>query len=191
MHNAGRSRIGGGRWEHVTLGWNCRPTEYQAALLLHRFKHFERRQAVRLRNFKLLRGLMADITCLEPLAVHPGVRAHGMYMFPMRYKPERCGGLSLDQFLELVHADGAPIYRAFASTLSDQPAMQHLMRRRPEYFRRLPTPIADRAAEETVYIAQNVFLGTANDMEDIAAILRKVERYCAEWASRGHARKAA
>ena len=44
MHNAGRSRVGGGRWEHVTLGWNCRPTEYQAALLLHRFNHFDRQQ---------------------------------------------------------------------------------------------------------------------------------------------------
>jgi dTDP-4-amino-4,6-dideoxygalactose transaminase len=37
-HKAGRWRVGGGRWEHVTLDWNCRPTEYQAALLLHRFK---------------------------------------------------------------------------------------------------------------------------------------------------------
>jgi hypothetical protein len=40
MQNAGRARVGGRRWEHVTLGWNCRPTEYQAALLLHRFKDF-------------------------------------------------------------------------------------------------------------------------------------------------------
>src|SRR5262249_29466749 len=81
MHNAGRSRVGGGRWEHLTLGWNCRPTEYQAALLLYRFEHFAERQAVRRRNFELLRGLMEDLTCLEPLAVHPGVRAHGVYMF--------------------------------------------------------------------------------------------------------------
>ena len=162
MHNAGRSRIGGGRWEHVTLGWNCRPTEYQAALLLHRFERF--RRAAKLSGGKTSNccaSLMADITSLEPLAVHPGVRAHGMYMFAMRYKPDHCGGLPLDKFLELVRAEGAPIYRAFAATMSDQPAMQHLMRKRPEYFRRLPTPIADRAAEQTVYIAQNVFLGTA------------------------------
>src|SRR5207253_6774816 len=26
MHNAGRALAGGGRWDHVTLGWNCRPT---------------------------------------------------------------------------------------------------------------------------------------------------------------------
>jgi dTDP-4-amino-4,6-dideoxygalactose transaminase len=191
MHNVGRSRIGGERWEHVMLGWNCRPTEYQAALLLHRFKRFEERQTGRRRNFDLLRGLMADIACLEPLAVHRGVRAHGMYMFAMSYKPDHCGGLPLHRFLELVQAEGAPIYRAFASTISDQPPMQRLMRKRPEYFRRLPTPIADRAAEETVYIAQNVFLGTADDMEDIAAAVRKVERHCAEHGSRRRASKAA
>jgi dTDP-4-amino-4,6-dideoxygalactose transaminase len=191
MHNAGRSRIGGGRWEHLTLGWNIRPTEYQAALLLHRFRHFNRHQAVRARNFDLLRSLMKEVGCLKPLAVHPGVRAHGMYMFAMRYKPERCGGLSLDNFIDLVRAEGAPIYRAFAATMSDQPAMQQLMRKRPDYFRRLPTPIADQAAEDTVYIPQNVFLGTADDMEDIVAAVQKVERHCAANGARATARRAA
>ena len=191
IHNAGRSRTGGGRWEHVTLGWNCRPTEYQAALLLHRFKFFKRRQAARLRNFELLRVLMADVTCLESLAVHPAVRAHGMYMFAMRYKEDHCGGLALDSFIELVQAEGAPIYRAFAATLSDQPAMQYLIKNRPDYFRRLPTPVSDQAAQDTVYIAQNVFLGTADDMEDIVAAIRKVEAHCSQRGPRGRARKAA
>jgi dTDP-4-amino-4,6-dideoxygalactose transaminase len=178
MHNAGRLRTGGGRWEHVTLGWNCRATEYQAALLLYRVQLFERRQAVRQKNFELLRRLMTDVTCLEPLAVNPGVRAHGMYMFAMRYKQVRCGGLALDSFIELAQAEGAPIYRAFAATMSDQPALQDLMKRRPDYFRRLPTPVADQAARDTVYIAQHVFLGTAEDMEDIVAAVRKVEAHC-------------
>jgi dTDP-4-amino-4,6-dideoxygalactose transaminase len=191
MHNAGRSRISGGRWEHMVLGWNIRPTEYQATLLLHRFKHFDRRQAIRRTNFDLLRNLMKEVGCLEPLAVHPGVRAHGMYMFAMRYKPHHCGGVSVDKFIELVQAEGAPIYRAFASTMSGQPVMQRLMQRRPEYFRLLPTPVADRAAEETVYIAQNIFLGRADDMEDIAAAVRKVERHCVESGSYGGDRKAA
>jgi dTDP-4-amino-4,6-dideoxygalactose transaminase len=184
IHNAGRSRIGGGRWEHVTLGWNCRPTEYQAALLLHRFKTFKECQATRLKNFQSLRALMADITCLAPLSVHPGVRAHGMYMFAMRYKPTRCGGISVDQFIELVQAEGAPIYRAFTTTMSAQPAIQKLMQKRPEYFRLLPTPIAARAAEEIVYIAQDVFLGAADDVEDIAAAIRKVEKHCAGMMAR-------
>jgi dTDP-4-amino-4,6-dideoxygalactose transaminase len=191
MHNAGRFSIGGGRWEHKVLGWNIRPTEYQATLLLHRFRQFERRQAIRRKNFDLLRDLMKEVRCLEPLAVHPGVRAHGMYMFAIRYRPRHCGGVSIDKFLELVQAEGAPIYRAFASTMSGQPVMQHLMQKRPEYFRLLPTPVADRAAEETVYIAQNIFLGSADDMEDIAAAVKKVERHCSESGSRRGDRKAA
>jgi dTDP-4-amino-4,6-dideoxygalactose transaminase len=191
MHNAGRSRIGGGRWEHMTLGWNVRPTEYQAALLLTRFRHFDRRQAIRSNNFNLLRSLMKEVGCLEPLATHPSVRAHGMYMFAMRYKPDRCGGLSLDSFIELVQAEGAPIYRAFAATMSEQPAIQQLIRKRPEYFRRLPTPVSDRAADETAYIAQQFFLGTADDMEDIVAAIRKVEGHCSPRVSRARSRQAA
>lgn len=191
MHNAGRSRIDGGRWEHVTLGWNCRPTEYQAALLLYRLKHFEERQATRMKNFELLGRLMKDIACTKPLAVHPAVRAHGMYMFAMRYNSDHCGGRSVDQFIDLVHAEGAPIYRAFAATMADQPAMQHLMQKRPEYFRRPPTPIADRAVDETVYIAQDVFLGTDDDMEDIAAAVRKIEKHCSKAGSRRRVREVA
>lgn len=180
IHNAGRSRVGGGRWEHVRFGWNCRPTEYQAALLLERFERFDRCQAVRLRNFDTLRSLLADVSCLRPLAVHRGVRAHGMYMFAMRYYADQCGGYSLRQFLDLLQAEGAPIYQAFATTMSEQPAMRQLMQKHPDYFRRLPTPVADRAAEETVYIAHNVFLGTADDMADIAAAVHKIEKHCRE-----------
>ena len=191
MHNVGRSMIDGDRWEHMTLGWNCRPTEYQAALLFHRFKRFERKQAVRRGNFQRLRDLMPEIACFEPLTQHPGVRAHGMYMFPMRYKPECCGGMSIDNFLELVQAEGAPIYRAFAATISDQPAMQRLASKRPEYFRRQPTPVADQAVKEIVFIPQNIFLGSTTDMEDIVAAIRKVATRCSGQKSRARAAKAA
>jgi dTDP-4-amino-4,6-dideoxygalactose transaminase len=178
MHNAGRSRVAGGRWEHVTLGWNCRVTEYQAGLLIRRFKVFDRMQAIRRKNFQYLRKLIGDVGCLAPLILPAGVREHGMYMLAMRYKPERCGGRSVDEFLDLVQAEGAPIHRAFVATMSDQPAMQQVAKRRPDYIRRLPTPVADQAVKDTVFISQNVFLGTAKDMEDIAAAVRKVERHC-------------
>ena len=190
MHNAGRALVDGDRWEHATLGWNCRATEYQAALLLERLKLLERRQDVRRANFELLRALLTETGCLSPLALHPGVRAHGMYMFPMRYRPERCGGLSLDRFLDLVQAEGAPIHRAFTRTIADQPAMQRIARKHPEYFRRQATPVADQAVKETVYIPQNVFLGNAADMEDIVAAVRKVETRCAQRAAPRAARAA-
>jgi dTDP-4-amino-4,6-dideoxygalactose transaminase len=178
LHNAGRPRIGGRRWEHVTLGSNCRLTEYQAGLLIHRFREFERMQATRRKNFQYLRELMGEVACLEPLAMHGGVRAHGMYMFAMRYRQEHCGGLPIENFLQLVQAEGMPIDRAFSATMSDQPVMQNLMKKRPEYLRRLPTPVADQAAREVVFIPHHVFLGTPADMEDVVAAVKKVERHC-------------
>ena len=66
MHNTGRSRVDGGRWEHVALGWNCRMTEYQAGLLIHRLSTFDQTQTVRRKNFQYLRDLMGDVRCLEP-----------------------------------------------------------------------------------------------------------------------------
>jgi dTDP-4-amino-4,6-dideoxygalactose transaminase len=189
MHNNGRSRIGGSRWLHATLGGNSRITEYQAALLMHRFNTFDQMQAIRRKNFQYLSHLMHNVNCLEPLDVHTGVRAHGMYMFAMRYRQTYCGGFPVDTFLDLIQGEGAPIFRAFASTISDQPVMQNLIRKRPEYFRCLPTPVAYQSAQETVFIPQNVFLGTTRDMEDIIAAVEKVERYCAK--ANSDARKSA
>lgn len=177
MHNVGRSRVAPNRWAHLTLGWNCRPTEYQAALLIHRLKFFDRQQERRRENFAILREEMSELACLEPLALHPGVRAHGMYMFAMRFRSEGCGGIDLDQFAECVRAEGVPMERAFNATLSDQPAIQRLIEKHPGYFRCLPTPVAHRATRETAYLPHEVFLGNARDMRDIAAAMTKVERH--------------
>lgn len=186
MHNAGRLRIDGGRWEHNVLGWNCRPTEYQAALLLNRFKRFEQGQAVRRRNFAALRSLMEQVTCLRPLSVHPGVRRHGMHMFVMRYSAENCDGLAFEDFIEAVQREGAPIYRAYQAPMSSQPALQKLMSKRPDYFRLLPTPVADQASNDTVFISQEIFLGGERDMVDIVAAIRKVETHYTAGAARAN-----
>ena len=177
MHNVGRKRVAGGRWDHHSLGWNIRPTEYQAALLIHRLGLFRQQQELRAENFGRLRQLLGDIQCVRPLAVRSDVQRHGMHMFGLRYDPRHCGGLPLDDFLEYVRAEGAPVYRAYAATIANQPAMVNLRQKRPEYVRVMPTAVADQAAEDTAYIAQDVFLGRAGDMDDLAAAIRKVERH--------------
>jgi dTDP-4-amino-4,6-dideoxygalactose transaminase len=174
MHNVGRARVDGGRWEHLSLGWNCRPTEYQAALLLHRFRKFKRQQELRARRLK---HFMAEVQCLRPLAVHPGVKQHGMHMFVMRYNREACDGISFEDFLTAVQREGAPIHRAYQSPITGQPAIKRLIDRRPDYFRLMPTPISEQAAKDTLYVPQEIFLGSAGDMADIAAAVNKVEKY--------------
>ena len=100
---------------------------------------------------------------------------HGMYMYAMRYRPEQCGGNSVERFLDAVRAEGAPLYRLYVATISNQPAFRKIAERRAEYLRVLPTPVANDATLNTVYIPHHVFLGSAADMRDIAAAVRKVE----------------
>lgn len=176
IHNAGRDRIGG-RWEHLRLGWNCRPTEYQAALLLERFRVFEREQGIRAKNFERLREMMSDVASLRPLTVDPRVRRHGMHMFVMRYQPEYCDGLGFEDFIHAVRSEGAPVYRAYETPMSDQPVIQNLSVKYEQYFRFCPTPVAQAAANDTVYIPQEIFLNREEDMADIAAAIRKVEKH--------------
>lgn len=176
LHNAGRAPEHGARWEHHTLGWNCRPTEYQAALLSHRLDRFEGEQERRRRSFTSLRSRLADRPSVRPLDLDPRVRAHGMYMFVMRYRPEGCGGAPIEDFVRMLQAEGAPVHRGYAATIAEQPVMQDLQWRRPEYVRVLPTPVADQATREILYIAGSVLLGDDRDMDDIAAAIAKVER---------------
>lgn len=176
MHNAGRAYGVGGRWEHSTLGWNCRGTEYQAALLLHRLDRFPHQQAIRKRNFARLRDLLTTVKAVEAVGVDPRVGEHGMYMFVARYRPAACGGVSLETFLAALRAEGAPVHRCYVSTIAEQPAVRALRARRPEYIRVLPSPVSDEAVTSIIYIANSVFLGTASDMEDIRDAIEKVER---------------
>ena len=177
MHNAGRARHGEHRWEHVSLGWNCRPTEYQAALLLTRFAVFDRQQEKRRQNFHMLRKLLEDVACVEPLGIHASVEKHGMYMFSMRDKNKHCGGLQVEEFLQACRAEGVPIHRGYTHTIAEQPAIKKLSAKHPAFVRCMPTPVADEAVKELLYIPQEVFLGRGSDMSDIVAALRKVEAY--------------
>lgn len=179
LHNVGRPYGEEARWEHATLGWNNRATEYQAALLQHRYERFEQRQAVRAANFARLGRLLASSACLRPLAVHPSVTRHGLYMFVMRYDASRCGGRPIEAVLAALKAEGVPIHRCYSSTIARQPAIRDLAARRPAYVRVCATPVADRAVEEIAYIGAHAFLGTPADMDDIAAAVAKVERHFA------------
>jgi hypothetical protein len=53
--------------------------------------------------------------------------------------------------------------------------MRDLLARRPRYVRVLPTPAADQAAREILYIPGNAFLTDGQDMQDIADAIRKVQ----------------
>lgn len=174
IYNVGRAAQGASRWLHIGLGWNVRPTEYQAALLLYRLSDFDKLQDRRANNFQYLESILGVDEALKPLKRYPSTKRSGMYMFAMLYDAEHCRGEPLERFLAALNAEGAPVSRLYPTTIAGQPVMRALAVRRPNYVSVHPTPVADLAIEKLVYIPHDVFLGTHRDMDDIAAAIKKV-----------------
>src|SRR5688572_15351643 len=160
FHNVGRARRGGQRWGHHSLGFNMRPTEYVAAILLHRLAKLEAEQQRRVENFHRLREYIADVSCIRPLAIGPGVQRHGVHMFVMRYDAEECGGLGIEDFISALQAEGLPLNRGYTATMAQQPALQMIGEKHPSYLRVLPTPVADEAVKNMLFLAHDIFLGS-------------------------------
>jgi predicted dehydrogenase/dTDP-4-amino-4,6-dideoxygalactose transaminase len=177
LHNVGRKLVGGTRWGHETLGWNCRPTEYVAAVLLHRLKSFESQQRIRWERFQLLRKLLEGLSSVECLGLGAGLVRHGVHMFVMRYRKAGCGGLELGDFIKTLEAEGLPIGRAYEKTLAQQPVMQNIGSKRPEYVRFCETPVADQAVKELLFLPHNLFLASEEEITEVAAAFHKVETY--------------
>lgn len=175
FHNVGRARRGGQRWGHHSLGFNMRASEYVAAILLHRMQKLEGEQQRRADNFHRLREYLGDVSCVRPLGIGPGVRRHGVHMFVMRYDTEECGGLSIEDFLSALQAEGLPAYRGYTATMAQQPALQLIAEKHPSYLRLLPTPVADGAVKNMLFLPHDIFLGSASDMEEVAAAFKKVQ----------------
>lgn len=177
MHNAGRARVGGERWLHDSLGWNVRPSEYVAAVLLQRLERLEEQQERRAERFAELRAELEDLESVKPLALAPGVVRHGVHMFVLRYVPAACGGLVQEDWVRALKAEGVPIQPLYNGlTQAQQPALQRIAAERPRFLRALPTPVADRAVREVLWLPHDLFLGDESDMRELAAAFRKVEQ---------------
>ncbi|MFZ0063291.1 MAG: DegT/DnrJ/EryC1/StrS family aminotransferase, partial [Pyrinomonadaceae bacterium] len=175
FHNVGRARHGGQRWGHHSLGFNMRASEYVAAILLYRLQNLEAEQQRRAENFQRLREHLAEVSCVTPLGIGPGVQRHGVHMFVLRYETKECGGLSIEDFIRAVQAEGIPLNRGYEATMAQQPALQIIGERHPSYLRVLPTPVSDAAVKNMLFLPHEIFLGSATDMEEVAAAFMKVQ----------------
>ena len=179
VHNCGRSRTGAW-YEHPLVGSNYRMSEFHAALLLSQLTRVESQTARRSENAALLTSLLDQIEGVETLATDERVTTHAHHLYIIRYRAE---GMSRDRFIEALCAEGIPcapgyrpLYReaAFTSHFSDYPLTSSYFAAPPDY-RGVCCPVTERVcASESVWLTQNMLLGPADDMRDIAAAVEKV-----------------
>jgi dTDP-4-amino-4,6-dideoxygalactose transaminase len=182
LHNCGRAREGAW-YEHPLIGGNYRMSEFHASLLLAQLNRLEAQTVRRSENAALLTSLLAQIEGISTLDPDPRVTTHAHHLYIFRYQAEKTTGLSRDRFLEALRAEGIPcssgyrpLYReaAFAARFADYPFASLYFKGKPDYAR-VHCPVTERlCASEAVWLTQNMLLGPAQDMHDIAGAVRKV-----------------
>ena len=183
---AGR-KVGRPWYEFHSLGWNYRMTEFQAAILRVQLGRLDEQVRHRERTAHYLSSVLSEMDGIRPLVQDERATLHGYHIYMFRYD-EPSVGLPRRRFIEALEAEGIPAFSGYTFPLYKNPMF--LEKRFINGSFPLGTayhddldyaafegkcPVSERACEyEAVWLPQNVFLGTEEDMDDIALAMRKV-----------------
>ncbi len=171
--NVGRAP-GGARWEYPRLGWNYRPSEYLAAILSVRLELLETQTGRRNQNAIYLSNALENIPGITPPKLASWATKHGYHLYCMKYDPEGFGGKSRQEFVNALSAEGVPCSIGYRSPLSEEPGMAHVTEKYPHLIRTLTCPNTEMVCETSVWLFQNMFLGTESDMDQIVEAIEKI-----------------
>jgi hypothetical protein len=102
-----------------------------------------------------------------------------------RYRKEAFAEAPLEKFLKALRAEGIPCSAGY-SPLNKEPFIKNVLNSKgyrriyPEkllkqWEERNQCPMNDRLCQEAVWLTQTMLLGTRQDMEQIAAAVRKIQ----------------
>lgn len=173
--NVGRAP-GGARWEYPRLGWNYRPSEYLAAILLVRLEHLEEQTNLRNRNAVYLSSSLDEVQGITPPIHASWVTKHGYHLYCMKFNSEGFGGKSREEFVKALSAEGIPCSIGYRSPLSMEPGMAHVGEKYPDLIRTLPCPNTELVCEQSVWLFQNLLLGSESDMDQVIEAINKIQK---------------
>lgn len=180
-------RVGRPWYEFHRLGWNYRLTEFQAAMLRVQLRRLDQEVALRDSRATYLCEALSRIEGVRPLVRDKRTTRHGYHIFMFRYD-EKVTGLPRRVFLEALAAEGVAGFSGYTFPLYMNPMFlnkKFINGSFPfgtQYHEDLDyrsfaqkCPVAERAcASEAVWLPQNWFLGSQQDMDDVAEAVGKV-----------------
>ena len=190
LHNVGR--VPEGEWyEHRILGWNMRMTEFQTAILLAQMERLEDQMKTRDANARYLDAELSKIEGIRPLKRLPRATSHAYHLYIFRYDPKAFGGVPRSKFLQALGAEGIPCSSGYVPLYKEElfyvepdgcPMGCAFYGRKMDYSK-VHCPVCENASyNESVWLGQNVLLGTNEDMDDIARAVRKIRQNAGELA---------
>ncbi|MDB5263140.1 MAG: Glutamine--scyllo-inositol transaminase [Adhaeribacter sp.] len=173
----------------IMQGTKVRLTEYQAAIGLAQLKRLDAQTTTRNENAAFLKSQIKVIPGIVPYKLYDNVTRAAFHLFAFRYKKEKFKGLSREEFLNAIRAEGIPCSSGY-TTLNTQPFLKETFQSKNyqkiyskemldynKYMERNRCPENDKLCnEEAVWFTQNLLLGNKSDMMAIASAIEKVHK---------------
>ncbi|MGB2694544.1 MAG: DegT/DnrJ/EryC1/StrS family aminotransferase [Dehalococcoidia bacterium] len=174
--DCGRVRPGGeAASSQGVFGWNYRMTEFQAAVLEVQLERLPEQVRVREANKQLLTERLEQIEGVSTLPQDERMTQPSGYGFYFRYCRDVCGGKSRNRFVGALRHEGIPCYGDFYSPVYKDTLFAWRDTNVQADYSNVHCPIAERVAEqESVWLPHELFLGTTQDVIDIATAVEKV-----------------
>ncbi len=159
------------------FGYNYRMTEFQAAVLVVQLGRLPEQTRVREQNKRYLTERLAQIEGVATLREDERMTAPSGYGLYFKYCAETCGGVPRDKFVYALRAEGIPASGAFYDVVYRDPLFAWRDSGASVDYSSVRCPVAERAAyQESVWLPHQLFLGTTQDVDDIATAIEKVTR---------------
>jgi dTDP-4-amino-4,6-dideoxygalactose transaminase len=161
-----------GLWyEHFQISSNFRLTEFQAAILIAQLGRLKKQNEIRHQNGLYLDRKLSKIEGIYPLFCHPFLEIHPRHIYIIRFKLDLFRGITKDNIIKALNAEGIPVSAGYGFPLYKNPAFQRMRLRN---FKKINNPKAEKACKESVWLMHHNLLGTKKDMDDIVSALEKI-----------------
>jgi 3-amino-5-hydroxybenzoate synthase len=138
----------------------------------------ERRHA----NTQLLDSLLREVPGITPQGCDPRVTRHPHYMYMFRYEAAEFGGLSRQEFVDTLVAQGIPAFVAYLAIhrtplFRDRtfgPRWRGAEHTLPDY-NRVHCPVADEISDQVVWLHHRVLLGDQEDVIGLVSTIRDIQ----------------
>ncbi len=171
----------------VMLGTKLRITEYQAAVGLSLLDNLDVQTTIRNERAAYLRSKIKDIPGIVPYSLYDNVTRCAFHMFAFRYNQEEFHGLTREDFLKALRAEGIPCMSGYAPFLNTQPYIEHAFNTKnfkamyPKemldfqiYSAQNQCPENDKLCNEAVWLFQSMLLADESDMDDVVDAILKI-----------------
>ena len=176
-------------YEHHRLGWNYRLTEFQGAILRVQLRRLTEQTAIRDANGRYLAARLREYG-LQPAVLDERATKVSFHLFMFRYVPEEFGGMSREEFITALTAEGIPCSGGYVHPLYRNPMFLNKdfwkgsfpcvapYAREFDYAEFIERcPASEAACKELVWLTQNLLLGSREDMDDIAMAVAKIQAH--------------